>query len=494
MILALALCLIMVQPALGLPGGAVPARAAAEDAPQAVTSSQTGSVKGSVQCPDPCEAYDVVVIGSEIEGVLLARAAHDHGKKVLILDPRPKPGGQLLQGQMLVLDEPRDKNKNSLVQGRLKELYDGYNNKKIRKLPEFEAFYYDVLGEVPIESGIRITAYKTEPVGDIRKLVYLNYRGRDGQIHRVTADYWVENTDHAALTGILKLTRIPGLESLFRGGGPDPEYMSATYMLPLKDVDWNEFRRETMKLLPDIKTIREKYGPNTYVDGNFGTGFSYITQHYTPTSDRLRLRGLNMTYQRDGEVIINALLVFDVNPADPQSVREAVELGRNEAPLVVEFLRKNLPGFGKAKLGKLPDYLYIREFDRYETLYVLTRDDLMSSRMFPDNVSIGSYGIDIQAARRIKNGIGLGKPDRYGLPLRSFLLREMENVIVAGKNAGAAADAYGSVRITPNTALAAEVIGILIGREEKRLRELDGNDFKRIHQYLEKDYKIYVRK
>jgi hypothetical protein len=490
MLLALAALLIALPSAAGqqwLIGPPYGAAAKFKASAQPLAGTDDG------RCPDPCEAYDVVVIGSEIEGVLLARAAHDHGRSVLILDPRPGPGGQLLQGQMLVLDEPRDKNRRSLVQGRMKYLYDGYNRGTIRRLEEFGAFYHELLKPVPIESGIEIRDVRTGTRGDVRTLDFIEYRAPDGGIRRVTAGYWVENTDHAALTGRLGVTRIPGLESLFQGGGPDPEYMAATYMLRFRNVRWTELRKATLKEYP-IANLREKYGPNTYVDRNFGTGFSKIMERYEPASDRLKLRGLNMTYQRDGRVVVNALLVFDVNPADPQSVREAVELGRNEAPRILAFLRENLPGFGRAELDELPDYLYIREFDRYETLYVLTRDDLMSSRMFPDNVSIGSYGIDIQAARRIKNGIGLGKPDRYGLPLRSFLLREMENVIVAGKNAGAAADAYGSVRITPNTALAAEVIGILIGREEKRLRELDGNDFKRIHQYLEKDYKIYVRK
>jgi hypothetical protein len=446
----------------------------------------------SDSCPDPCTAYDVIVIGSEIEGVLLARAAHDHGKKMLILDPRSRPGGQLIQGQMLVLDEPRDKQHRSLVQGRIKRLYDGYNNRKIRKIEEFEKFYHNLLGPVPIRSGIRITACKTVRKGDVRSLKYIEYRARDGRIHRVTADYWVENTDHAALTGLLKLKRIPGTESLFKGGGPEPEYMAATYMLRFKNVNWAALHDATLKDYP-LTNLAKKYGPNTYVDWDFGTGFSFVTEKYEPSSDRLKLRGLNMTYQRDGRVIINALLIFDVDPSDPKSVREAVELGRNEAPDILEFLRGNLPGFGRAKLDELPDYLYIREFDRYETLYVPTRDDLMSSRMFPDNVSIGGYAIDVQATRRIPNGIGLGKPDRYGIPLRSFLLKEIDNVIVAGKNAGAAADAYGSVRILPNTALAGEVIGILIGREEKKLRDLDASDLRRIHDDLEKHYGIRVR-
>ena len=481
---ALALLLVLALPAagqqwlIGPPYGQAP-RLHASPAPGA-------------RCPEPCAAYDVVVIGSEIEGVLLARAAHDHGRKVLILDPRPEPGGQLIQGQMLVLDEPRDKSRRSLVQGRLKYLYDAYNRRMIRKIGEFERFFDALLKPVPIVSGIEIVDVRTGQRGEARTLEYVEYRAPDGEIRRITAGYWVENTDHAALTGRLDVRRIPGTESLFKGGGPEPEYMAATYMLRFRDVDWSALHKATLKEYP-ISNLREKYGPNTYVTRSFGTGFSKIMEKYAPSSDRLKLRGLNMTYQRDGQVVVNALLIFDVDPSDPQSVREAVELGKNEAPRILEFLRANLPGFGQAELDGLPDYLYIREFDRYETLYVLTRDDLMSSRMFHDNVSIGGYAIDIQATRRIPNGIGLGKPDRYGLPLRAFLLKEIDNVIVAGKNAGAAADAYGSVRITPNTGLAGEVIGILIGRETKPLRDLTADDFERIHDYLDKEYGIRVR-
>ena len=470
------------------------AKTAADKAPAAGEGSNANAAAAAngERCPLPCTSYDVIVIGSEIEGVLLARAAHDLGKKVLILDPRSRPGGQLIQGQMIVLDEPRGKDKKSLVQGRLKRLYDGYNSQKIRKIEEFEKYYKDLLGPVPIRSGIRIEAVKTLPREDGRTLAYIQYRARDGLLYRVTAKYWVENTDHAALTGLLNVTRIPGLESLFMGGGTEPEYMAATYMLRFKHVDWNTLHQATVKEYP-VSNLQKKYGPNTYVDRNFGTGFSKVTAKYEPTSKRLKLRGLNMTNQRDGQAVINALLIFDVDPSDPASVREAVRLGREEAPRVLEFLRNNLPGFGEAELDDLPDYLYIREFDRYETQYVLTRDDILSSRMFPDNVSIGGYSIDIQGTPRFPNGFSYGGVDRYGLPLRSFLLREIDNVIVAGKNAGAAADAYGSVRILPNTALAGEVIGILIGREEKHLRDLNEADFKRIHGYLEQEYGIRVR-
>jgi hypothetical protein len=58
-------------------------------------------------------------------------------------------------------------------------------------------------------------------------------------------------------------------------------------------------------------------------------------------------------------------------------------------------------------------------------------------------------------------------------------IKDIDSLLTAGTNDGAEAAAYGSVRIQPNTGLAAQVIGILIGREKKPLHGLDAADFKR---------------
>ncbi|WP_198022959.1 FAD-dependent oxidoreductase [Paenibacillus zanthoxyli] len=72
------------------------------------------------------ESYDVIVIGSEIQGMLLAKEARTLGLNVLVLDPRSRPGGELIQSQMFFLDDVNDNRKNSLVQGEIKHLFDGY--------------------------------------------------------------------------------------------------------------------------------------------------------------------------------------------------------------------------------------------------------------------------------------------------------------------------------------------------------------------------------
>lgn len=434
--------------------------------------------------------YDVVVIGSEIQGVLLARAAKKEGKRVLILDPREKPGGELIQGQMMVLDQPNNKQKKSLVQGELKTLFQEYKAGRIRTQKEFDRYFQKLLKGLSIHSGITVTKVDYQKIADYNSIQSLTYQDRKGIAHTVTADYWVENTDFNALVSKLgDKQRIAGMETISKAKQAD--YMAATYMLKFKNVNWSKLHADILKLYP-VTNLQEKMGPNTYVDWNFGTGFSNVTSKYKSQDKQLMLRGLNMTYQKWGQVLINALLIYDVDPSSPQSVKQAIDKGKHEAPHILAFLRANIPGFEKAELNGFPEYLYIRDYNRYETDYMLNESDLLNSRMFWDNVSIGGYPMDLQGTQTMPWGKGFGHTDQYGIPMRSFLLKSYDNVIMAGKNIGATIQAYGSARIMPNNGLAAETIGIIIGREaaKKKLRDLTPTDFTRIHQYLKKDYGI----
>ncbi len=440
------------------------------------------------------EQYDLVLIGSEIEGILMAKAAHDERQKVLIIDPREKPGGQLLQGQMLVLDEPNNNKKISLVQGEMKKLYRAYNEGTIRKESDFVQYYNGLVKDIPFKSGIKLDHIQQDTQGTMHKIDSITYTEKNGTQHTVGARYFVENTDYAALTSQLDTKRIPGVESIFSEDKNKPEYMAATYMLRFKHVDWLALHSATLLDYP-LTRLEAKYGTNTYVDYDFGTGFNKITDTFKLADPQLKLRGINSTYQKDGEVIINALLIYNVDPSNPESVRKAIAKGKAAAPQVLEFLRANIAGYKNAELNGFPDYLYIRDYNRYETDYVLQDEDLMSSKMFWDNVSVGGYPLDVQGTREVPTGKGYGKPDTYGIPLRSFELKNYDNVLVAGKNIGASIKAYGSARITPTTALAAQTIGIILGREdkEKKLRDLTKEDFVRIHDYLHSEYRISLK-
>ncbi|WP_256975708.1 FAD-dependent oxidoreductase [Paenibacillus sp. MY03] len=434
----------------------------------------------------------VVVIGTEIEGMYLARAAKDEGLSVLVLDPREKPGGQLIQGEMLFLDEPTDDAQKTMTQGRIKKLFDRFKNGEIRNIEHFTTYFNEVMDGIPLESGITIVDVKkeTDDKNGRTKVSGLTYKTAAGEEKTVTADYFVENTDFTALTHLLGGKRLPGVETIFNAS--DVDYMASSIMMKFKGVDWNKFKSEVMALGKEERF--EKYGGETTVTDTFTWGFGNVGQEYESTRDDIFLRGLNALNQLNGEVLINALLIYDVVPSDNERIAEAVKLGQEETDLIVDHLRDMLPGWENAEVNGYPDYLYIRDFDRYETDYILQATDVMGGEMFWDNVSIASYPLDNQGIKSSPWGVGLGNPDKYGMPLRSFILKDYANVIVAGKNVGATAAAYGSARIQANTSLAGEVIGIILAQidGEKQLVELNEEDMKKMHAYLKKEYKINV--
>ncbi|MDF2962340.1 MAG: dependent oxidoreductase [Paenibacillus sp.] len=438
--------------------------------------------------PVPVEKVDVAIFGSELEGLYLARAAADEGLKVKVLDPREAFGGQVLQGEMLFLDETRDDKHQLLVQGRAKELFDGFRNGKIRKLPEFTQYFDKLKKDIPVESGIKIQDIKQIP-GQFgpHAVESVTYSGKDGAKKSIKADYWVDNTDFAVLLSKLQSNRLPGLEQFY--GQKEIEYMSAGMMMKFKNVDWAKFNSTFNSMSPEQRSA--KYGGGN-VSESFAIGLSGMTNKYKPSNDRVFLRGLNAVHQRDGEVLINAFLIYTVDPSDDKSVAEAMELGKKELPLILNHFRKNITGWENAELNGFPNYLYIREYNHYETDYVLKPSDMLGAKMFWDNVSIAGYPLDLQGISANKWGIEMGRPDKYGMPLRSFLLKNYDNVLVAGKNVGSSAIAYGSARIQPNTALAAETIGIMLGQLQgkKKLRELKEPDMPALNSYLQSKYKI----
>ncbi len=444
--------------------------------------------------PDGRDAH-VVVIGSEIEGMYLARAAKDEGLTVLVLDPREKAGGQVIQGEMLYLDEPTDDAQKTTTQGRVKNLFDRFKKGEIRKIEQFTTYFNDeVMKNIPLESGISIVDVVKEEDEQTKKtkITSLTYKTASGEEKKVTADYFVENTDFTALTHLLSDKRLAGVETIF--DAPEKDYMAASIMMKFKGVDWSKFKDEVMKL--DKEARFEKYGGESFVTDTFVWGFGNVGKEYDPINDDFFLRGLNILNQLNGEVLINALLIYDVVPTDDERIKEVVEQGREEIDLVADHLRDMLPGWENVEVNGYPEYLYIRDFDRYETDYVLQATDIMGGEMFWDNVSIASYPLDNQGIKSHPWGIGLGNPDKYGMPLRSFILKDHANVIVAGKNVGASAAAYGSARIQANTSLAGEVIGIILAQIDgkKQLVELNEEDMKEMHEYLKKEYKIKVSK
>ncbi|MFC7585622.1 FAD-dependent oxidoreductase [Nonomuraea antimicrobica] len=150
-----------------------------------------------------------------------------------------------------------------------------------------------------------------------------------------------------------------------------------------------------------------------------------------------------------GVVHTNMTRVSDVNPLDPWELSEAEREGRRQVREYVRFLRARVPGYARAYLLGVSTRIGVRESRRLVGRYVLTRDDVLSGRRFPDEIAQCGAPIEDHAAgaATIWRYVG-GEPSglTYGVPYRSLLPQDVQGLLVAGRCLSATHDAHASVR------------------------------------------------
>jgi hypothetical protein len=155
-----------------------------------------------------------------------------------------------------------------------------------------------------------------------------------------------------------------------------------------------------------------------------------------------------------------------VNATDPDVLTRVEMEGRRQALEYVNFLIDRVPGYEEAALVALSTQIGLRETRRVYGDYRLTREDVLGARQFDDQ--IGLCGAPIEDHH---GGGGTGTTWEYlpagaavGIPLRSLIVRDADNVLVAGRCFSATHDAHASVRSMAQCMAMGEAAGTLAGR------------------------------
>ena len=148
---------------------------------------------------------------------------------------------------------------------------------------------------------------------------------------------------------------------------------------------------------------------------------------------------------------------FDVN--DPDLITKAEIEGRRQADIIFAFLKKYVPGLKNAKMLQTSERVGIRESRRMVGEYILTKEDLLESKIFDDAVVILANSIDVHTSGKVdyktfKNE----KP--YSIPYRSLVSKDFDNVWTAGKSVSADRAAHGAVRVMPPCMAMGQAAGI----------------------------------
>jgi hypothetical protein len=136
------------------------------------------------------------------------------------------------------------------------------------------------------------------------------------------------------------------------------------------------------------------------------------------------------------------------NATDPEVLTAAEIEGRRQALEYVRFLTDRIPGYEHASLVALSTQIGLRETRRVYGDYRLGRDDVLSARQFDDQIGLCGAPIEDHHGRAGTGTTWEYLPDggAVGIPLRTLVVRDGANVLVAGRCFSAEHDAHASVR------------------------------------------------
>lgn len=160
---------------------------------------------------------------------------------------------------------------------------------------------------------------------------------------------------------------------------------------------------------------------------------------------------------------------------EPGRLSRAEMQGRRQALEYVRFLVDRVPGYSSAALGALSTQIGIRETRRVHGDYRVTREDVLGARQFADQVALCGAPIEDHHSGDGTNWVYLPDGEAVGIPLRSLVVRDGENVLVAGRCFSATHDAHASIRSMAQCMAMGQAAGTtaaLAARRDGRVRSV----------------------
>ncbi len=111
-------------------------------------------------------------------------------------------------------------------------------------------------------------------------------------------------------------------------------------------------------------------------------------------------------------------------------------------------------------VGSLPGK---REYRRFIGDYVLTQNDILEQKAFPDRVAFGGWSIDLHPPQGVyaeeSGSKHLHMNGVYSIPFRSLYSANVRNLMMAGRNISATHVAFGTTRVMATCAVIGEAAG-----------------------------------
>jgi hypothetical protein len=409
--------------------------------------------------------FDVVVLGGGASGVAAAAAAAKNGRKTLIVESGTMLGGELLSGMSL----------DGVLNARGEYVVGGISDELFAECREMDGFigpihdhrlicYVCVDPELMKIAVMRVLerhgvtpwlqTFAEDVVvrdGVVSGLVVVNKSGRT----LVSADWFIDcsgDGDLAVRAGApYELSDASGdlqpLSLMFRMSNVDAQSLLrfAQANVDSLAVGESDYIRGSLSDRQLVDKLVEQGEPSLFFksEGPF-LGDAIRRGDLAPTA----LIMIQPTSKARREVCVNATRVGgNIDGTDTAAVSATVGTLMEQVWKTSVFLKKHLPGFEQAAFAGLAPRVGVRETRRVMGDYLLTKDDVVSGRKFPDSaVAKGAQHVDIHQSGTTQIRIPIANGGSYDIPFGCLLPLGLKNVMVAGRCLSATREGMGTAR------------------------------------------------
>ena len=372
--------------------------------------------------------YDIVVCGGGPGGVCASVAAARLNKKVILIERYGFLGGMATAGlvQPFMKYHAGDR---QIIKGIFEEIR--------QRLIEKGGYIKDrgidievtkiVEQEICLENGVEILFHSF-----IRDVVC---KGNDIKNVIVTTkggDIEISGKIFIDATGDGDVAYLSGAE-FEKGRKEDGLTQPSTMFFEMSNVNEEELNKYL-----DSKKEPRSFDKTTQIareNGDFNIPRENILWFYTPN------KGV-VSFNTSRLVKYDATNPFDLTKMQIEGLKQVCEISK--------FAKKYLPGFKNAYISKIAPNVGVRESRRILGEYILTADDLLSLKEFPDKICRGSYEIDIHnPTGQGTKIIEIPEGGSYTIPYRSLLVKGKNNLIMGCRAVSSTHEAHSAIRIQP---------------------------------------------
>ena len=361
--------------------------------------------------------YDVFIAGAGIAGVTAAVCAARDGLRTAIVEYFGAPGGIPTTG-LLASINGRWRGEEHVVGGFLLEIEERARklggvggDRATRYEPEkLKQVLLELLEEAGVETFFYAQLIEATREGDrIRHAVVASKSG----IEAFESKLFIDATGDADLAAMAGCPYEQGRES-------DGLVQSGTLVFKMRAID-----RLRVPSPEEIHAIWQRVEHDFPID--------HVVLAWLPG--------------RDDAVSVNMVHVLRFDGTKNTELTRARFEGTKQALGILEFFRRNVPGFDNACIDQTAQQIGVRETRRIVGDYVLTEDDVLEGRSFEDEIVRCCWPIDVHNPDGIHTGITRYINGSYGIPYRCITPQGVENLFVVGRPISSTHVANSSSRI-----------------------------------------------